>query len=161
MEAEPQDSYARERQRAALRRLAHVLDRAIPLPGGLRIGLDGIIGLIPGVGDLVGTALSSYLVAQAHRLGVPRSVLLHMMGNIAIDTVVGALPLFGDLFDFAWKANIRNIELLERALEQPRRERRRSGLLVAGLIAGLLALATGVTVAVVALVRWVWMSVGG
>ncbi|MFN2329989.1 MAG: DUF4112 domain-containing protein [Chromatocurvus sp.] len=161
MEVEPTDSYARERQRATLRRLAHVLDRAIPLPGGLRIGLDGIIGLIPGFGDLVGTALSSYIVAQAHQLGVPRAVLVHMLGNIAVDTVLGAIPLFGDLFDFAWKANLRNINLLEHALEQPRRERRRSGLVVTGLIIGLLALGVGVTVTVIALVRWVWVSIGG
>lgn len=161
MENETTDSDARERQRDTLRRLAHVLDSAIPLPGGLRIGLDGIIGLIPGVGDLLGTALSSYIVAQAHRLGVSSAVLVHMMGNIALDTVLGAVPVLGDLFDFAWKANRRNIELLERALAQPRRERRRSGLLVFALIAGLLALAAGITVGVVALVRLVWVSIGG
>ncbi len=159
--AEPTDSNARERQRAALRRLAHVLDSAIALPGGLRIGLDGIIGLIPGFGDLVGTALSSYIIAQAERLGVSRAVLLHMIGNIALDTLLGAVPVVGDLFDFAWKANRRNVELLDRALAQPRRTQRRSGLTVAALIVGLLALAVAITVAMVALMRWIWMALGG
>jgi len=149
------------RRRAALHRLAYVLDSAIPLPGGYRIGLDGIIGLIPGLGDLFGTALSSYIVAQAHRLGVPRAVLLRMAGNIALETLVGAVPVLGDLFDFAWKANRRNVALLERHVAQPQRSRRRSNLIVAGLIMLLLALAGGVAFVLVALLRWLWLSASG
>lgn len=155
MDYDRRDVDAAELQRR-LQRLARLLDSAVPLPGGLRVGLDGIIGLIPGVGDLFGTALSSYIVAAAHRLGVSNAVLARMLGNILVDTLLGAVPLFGDLFDFAWKANLRNLDLLDRALAQPRSTRRRSALLVAVLIAALLALAALVTVAVVMLVRWAW-----
>jgi hypothetical protein len=95
------------------RRVAHWLDSAIPLPGGYRIGLDGIIGLVPGAGDAVGAVLSAYIVTLAARLGVPSTVLLRMIGNVALDTVVGFIPLLGDLFDFAYKSNRRNFDLLE------------------------------------------------
>lgn len=150
----------RDRQMASLRRLAHLLDTAIPLPGGMRIGLDGIIGLIPGVGDLIGAALSSYIVAQAHRLGVSPAVLLRMAGNIALETILGVIPLFGDLFDFAWKANRRNVDLLDRQLANPRQTTRQSGLLVAGVIAGLIILLMGAVYASVALIHWIWTSLG-
>ncbi|MDT8386562.1 MAG: DUF4112 domain-containing protein [Thiogranum sp.] len=151
----------RNRQRATLQRLAHVMDSAIPLPGGLRIGMDGIIGLIPGVGDAIGAAVSSYIVIQANSLGVSRAVLMRMFGNILIDAALGAVPVVGDLFDFAWKANRRNIALLEGALAEPRKTRRRSALVVAVLVIGVLALAVLVTAAAVALVRWIWTSLGG
>ncbi len=103
---------ARARELRNLGRLAHLLDRAIPLPGGYRIGLDGIIGLIPGVGDSAGALIASYIVARSARLGVGAPTLIRMIFNVAIDTVVGFIPLLGDLFDFAWKANLRNVELL-------------------------------------------------
>lgn len=97
-----------------LRRLAQLLDSAIRLPGGFRIGLDGIIGLIPWAGDALGAVLSAYIIVEAARLGVPNAVLLRMIGNVALETVVGFVPIAGDLFDFAWKANARNFALLER-----------------------------------------------
>lgn len=102
----------------ALRRLAHLLDAAIPLPGGLRVGVDGLVGLIPGVGDLAGAVLSAYIIAQARRLGAPPAVLLRMAANVALETFIGTVPVIGDLFDFAWKANRRNVALLERHLGQ-------------------------------------------
>ncbi len=97
-----------------LRRLSHWLDELVPLPGGYRIGLDGILGLIPGAGDALGAVVSSYIITQAARLGVPTRILLLMIYNVAIDAVVGLIPILGDLFDFAWKANRRNVALLER-----------------------------------------------
>ncbi|WP_206609496.1 DUF4112 domain-containing protein [Thiohalobacter thiocyanaticus] len=154
--ATPDDD--RHRQRAGLQRLAHLLDSAIPLPGGLRIGLDGIIGLIPGLGDVVGAALSSYIVAQAYRLGASRSVIAHMAGNIALDTLIGTIPFLGDLFDFAWKANRRNVDLLERHLAQPRQTRRQSSLLIVGVTAGGVILLLGIVYLLVALVHWMWTS---
>src|SRR5215217_983180 len=94
---------------ARLRRLAVLLDSAIRLPGGFRIGADGLIGLAPGVGDALTTALAAYIVYEASQLGLPRHKLWRMAGNVAIDSVVGAVPLLGDLFDVVFKANLRNL----------------------------------------------------
>ncbi|MBK1705216.1 hypothetical protein CKO40_11850 [Halochromatium glycolicum] len=136
--------------RRRLRRLSHSLDSAIALPGGYRVGWDGAIGLIPGIGDLVGAALSSYIVLEARRLGVPLVVLLHMSINVLIETAVGVIPVVGDLFDFIWKANRRNVQLLESHLDDPGRARGRSSLVVAVMIA-LMGL---VIAALIALALW-------
>src|SRR5215831_8882023 len=96
-----------------LRTLAWLLDSAIVLPGGFRIGLDPLIGLIPGLGDAIGVAFSAYIVIEAANLGAPLSVVLRMIGNVLLDGLVGSIPIAGDLFDFAFKANLRNIALLE------------------------------------------------
>lgn len=96
-----------------LDKLSRLLDNAFAIPGTrFRIGLDGILGLIPGIGDATGAALSIYLIVQAARLGLPVSTLLRMVGNVALETVVGAVPIVGDIFDIVWKANIRNMALL-------------------------------------------------
>lgn len=97
-----------------LRSLARFLDESLRLPGGYRIGYDGIIGLVPGVGDVVGLMLSAYVVAAAAKLGVAKSVLIRMCANVAIETIVGTIPLIGDLFDFVFKANSRNLALIDR-----------------------------------------------
>lgn len=107
----------RRRVLRRLDRLANALDSSIPVPFlRTRIGIDGLIGLVPGIGDAATGALSLYFVAEAWRLGVPVTTILRMLGNVAVDTVIGAIPLVGDLFDFAYKANRRNVELLRRAL---------------------------------------------
>lgn len=111
-----QTQTAENREVVKLRRLAHLLDSSIPLPGGYRIGLDGIIGLVPFVGDAVGASLSSYIVIQAAQLGVSTRSLLKMMANIIVETVIGIIPILGDIFDMAWKANERNIKLLNQQL---------------------------------------------
>lgn len=96
-----------------LDKLSRLLDNAFAIPGTrFRIGLDGILGLIPGIGDATGAVLSTYLIFQAARLGLPVSTLLRMVGNVALETVVGAVPIVGDIFDIVWKANIRNMALL-------------------------------------------------
>ncbi len=140
----------------ALKRLARLLDSSIPLPGGLRIGVDGLIGLIPGIGDLVGAALALYIVFGAHRLGASRSVVVHMLGNVAVETLVGCVPIVGDLFDFAWKANQRNLALLEGEFARPTETRRRSRWLVFSVAAGAVALLglAGLGLAVLARVAW-------
>lgn len=107
-----------ERDVKHLRRLSWLLDNSIPLPGGYRIGLDGIVGLIPGVGDALGASLSTYIVVQAARLGASPVQLLRMMMNILLETVMGTIPVLGDLFDFAWKANQRNMALLDEQLRK-------------------------------------------
>jgi hypothetical protein len=100
---------------AALRRFAALLDSAFVVPGlRYRIGLDPILGLVPGLGDLVSPLFGIGVLWQAYDLGIPRVVQLRMLFNVAIDALVGAVPLVGDVFDFAWKANNRNMALLER-----------------------------------------------
>lgn len=139
-----------------LARYAWLLDSSIRLPFGRSIGLDGIVGLIPGVGDALGAVLSSAVVFGAWRSGAPRAVLLRMAGNIAIETVVGTIPIAGDLFDFAFKANQRNVRLLQRFEEDTRTVQRQSGWVVAltAAIAILLlaGLVTGATLLGIALV---------
>jgi hypothetical protein len=107
---------------AALRRvetLAHWFDDRYRVPGTrFRVGLDGILGLIPGVGDLLTNTITAYVVYEAWRLGIPTSTLARMLANLGIDTVVGAVPLVGDLFDFGFKANRRNVRLLQRHLAE-------------------------------------------
>jgi hypothetical protein len=128
-----------------LRTLTKLLDSAFQVPGTrFRFGLDPVIGIIPGIGDAIGAVLSAGIVFQAARLGVSRSTLIRMMGNVVLDTVVGEIPLLGDLFDFGWKANTKNLDLLETHLQRPSdtaRSSRRTLLLVGG---GLLLLLAGV-----------------
>lgn len=93
------------------------MDSALPVPGTRwRVGLDSLVGLIPGIGDAAGFAVSGYALLEARRLGAPTSLLLRMALNIAVDALVGAVPLLGDVFDAGFKANRRNLRLLERHL---------------------------------------------
>jgi len=106
----------------ALRRFAQLLDSAFLVPGTTyRVGLDPVLGLVPGIGDLVSPLFALGILWQARDLGVPRVVQIRMIVNVMIDGLLGAVPLVGDLFDFAWKANRRNLALLEEhaAREQP------------------------------------------
>lgn len=98
------------------RAVARVLDGIVPLPGGARLGLDSIIGLIPGFGDLAGAMASAYIVLLAIRAGASRAAVIRMVGNIALDTVVGSVPILGDLFDVGWQSNLRNVAIMERDL---------------------------------------------
>ena len=98
---------------ARVRRLAWILDRSIPIGGGRAIGLDPIIGLIPGLGDWIAAGLSLYVFYEAARLGLPFPVLGRIGLNILIEAIVGAVPVLGDLFDFVWQANVRNVRLVE------------------------------------------------
>ena len=146
--SEPADPLARART------LARLLDSAVRVPGtGIRFGADAVIGLIPGLGDIGGAALAGYLVILAQRLGVPRSVVLRMLANVAVDTLGGTVPLIGDLFDVAYKSNLRNVALLERALERPAATTRTSRLMVAGTILGIALLVAGGLVITVLAIR--------
>jgi len=110
-----------------IRKLGRVLDTAIPVPGtSFRFGLDPVIGLVPGLGDAVGTVLSGYIVIEATRFGASLSVLLRMLMNVALEAVVGLVPAAGDIFDAIWKSNTRNLRLLERHLVNPDTTRARS-----------------------------------
>jgi hypothetical protein len=124
--------YSRANEQSAdelIEHLAWLMDGSIPLPGGYRIGLDPILGLVPGVGDLLSTIVSSAIVLQAHRAGIPRATLLRMVANVGIDAVLGAVPFLGDLFDFAFKANARNLRLYRESRAGMRDSRRDAGFL--------------------------------
>ena len=113
----PQDEARLKR----VRLLSRLLDEQFRIPGTTqRIGLDGLLGLIPGVGDAAGALLSTYILYEAIRLGAPKTVLLRMVANIGIDTVVGAIPVVGDIFDIVWKANKKNAALLQAYLASQR-----------------------------------------
>ena len=128
-----------DKVRRRLARIAWLLDNSIPLPGlNFRIGIDAILGLIPGLGDVLGVVLSSYIVREAARLGAPPSVLLRMAWNVGVEGIVGIVPFIGDVFDAAWKANQRNYVLLEQYLDNPRRAVRSSRLFSTLLIFGLI-----------------------
>jgi hypothetical protein len=133
------------RQLERLRTMARLLDSAVTIPGTrYRFGLDALIGLIPGIGDAIGAILSTYLIFHAARLGAPRSTLVRMMANVGLDTIVGEIPLLGDLFDVGWKSNTRNLALLEEHLRQPIVARSGSRRVLLLLGAGLLVLLVGV-----------------
>jgi len=120
----PEAPFERE-ARQRLEFLAWLLDSSIPVPGTrFTIGLDALIGLVPLVGDLIGVALSSFIVAEANRLGAPRALLTRMAFNVAVEGVVGIVPLVGDAFDAGWKANQRNVRLLSAWLDQPHKAQR-------------------------------------
>jgi hypothetical protein len=115
-----------------VRVLARILDSSIPIPGtSWKIGFDPIVGLIPGIGDLIGAVLSGYIILEAARAEVPTLTLIRMLVNVGIDTVLGAVPAVGDVFDAAWKSNMKNVTLLERHLAAPAQEKRNVILLTA------------------------------
>lgn len=146
--------------RKRLQRLAWFLDSSIRLPGGFRIGVDGLLGLIPGLGDIVGACLSSYIVLKAVSLNVPRVVLVRMMVNVALEVLVGVIPIIGDLFDFMFKANERNVRLINAHLEEPSRtstQSRHIVLMLLLVILGLLALATVLFISLLQFI-WAWLT---
>jgi predicted aconitase with swiveling domain len=102
-----------------LRKLSYWMDQSFTIPViNKKIGFDGIIGLVPGVGDALGSFVTAYIIGEAVRLGVPKRILALMAGNLVLDAVVGAIPIVGDIFDVAFKANLRNLQLLENHLSQ-------------------------------------------
>jgi hypothetical protein len=144
-----------------LRRLSRVLDSAIPIPGTTyRIGLDPILGLLPGGGDTVAGVLSAYIIVEAARMGVPREVIGQMVGNVLLDSVAGTVPVVGDVFDVGWKANVRNIALLERHLHLTS-SKPANPLFLALLIALLAAIVIGFAALAVWVVRALWLAIAG
>ena len=145
-----------------LRRISHLLDDAIPIPGTkYRIGLDPILGLIPGGGDLIGSIFAGYVVFKSAQMGVPQETLVKMAANIVFDTVVGTVPVAGDLFDVAWKANVKNIELLDAHLGSPEQGKKADWLFVAALLLGLILIVGGVIFLSVMLFGWLFQVITG
>jgi len=146
-----------------IRALTHVLDDAIVIPGTqIRFGLDPILGLLPGGGDAIGSVMSVYIVAECLRLGLPKATLGRMLSNLLIDTVVGSVPIAGDIFDVGWKANSQNLKLIEAHLNDPApqtaADQRFIFLIALGLL-GILAIALVLTTLLVAAIGWIWRAV--
>jgi hypothetical protein len=132
-----------------IERIAWLMDGSIRI-GPYSIGLDGILGLLPGGGDFVGTLVSGVIVWRAMQAGLPKSAIARMVVNIGIDTLLGAIPLIGDLFDFVFKANIRNVEIYRTATAR-RREPARDW----GFVLGIVLLFLAILAVPVLLVVWV------
>jgi len=110
---------SRRERIARLDTLATLLDTAFVIPGtNVRFGLDALIGLVPGIGDAITTALSLFIVHEAYQLGAPGHLIARMLGNVAIDGLFGSVPVVGDAFDVAWRANVRNVRLLREWLSR-------------------------------------------
>jgi hypothetical protein len=143
---------ARER----LKKLAWLFDSSIAIPGTrFTVGLDALVGLIPVLGDLIGVAMSSFILAEANRLGAPKSVLWRMAGNVGIEGLVGMVPFAGDVLDAAFKANQRNVKLLDAWYQNPGKTERASrwfGVLLVAIVVLFLGLSiyTGFVI-----LRWV------
>jgi hypothetical protein len=142
--------------RERLSRLAWLLDSSIPIPGTpFTIGLDALIGLFPVVGDLAGVILSTYILKEAAALGVPRSILVRMGFNVALEGLVGMIPFAGDVFDAAFKANQRNVRLLDAYLDDPHQARRSSRLFVLSWSVAIVAMLAATAVAGLLVARWI------
>lgn len=142
--------------RARVERFSRFLDEAFEIPGtSIRFGWDSLIGLIPGIGDAFSLLLSFYILAEAVNLGAPRSLLARMILNVTADSAIGAIPLAGDLFDVAFKANRRNSRLLLQWMGEPERVRRGSRFRVALVIVLGLLTVTAVIAAGVLLAVWI------
>ena len=145
-----------------LRRISHLLDNAIPIPGTkYRIGLDPILGLIPGGGDLISSLFAGYVVFKSAQMGVPQETLVKMATNIVFDTVAGTVPVAGELLDVTWKANVKNIELLDAHLGSPEPGKKADWLFVAGLLLGLMLIVGGVIFLSVMLFGWLFQVITG
>jgi hypothetical protein len=136
-----------------LEALAWLLDSSIPVPGlPFRVGLESLLGLIPVVGDAIGALISSYILMVGAKMGVPRVTLMRMGLNVLVEAAVGVVPVLGDVFDFAWKANKKNVELLRKHVENPSHARKADWVFAAIFI---------VTVAaVLALLGWAAFALG-
>jgi hypothetical protein len=141
---------------ARLRTLSRLLDSQFRIPGtNFRFGLDAIVGLVPGLGDVAGAVASSAIIFEAARLGAPKTVLARMMANVGLEMLVGAVPALGDLFDVVFKANNRNMRLVEGYISTPDLTKRSSrafllwlaiGLAALVVVAGVLAVVIGIAV---------------
>ena len=138
-----------------VRTIARALDSAVPIPGtSFRFGLDPILGLVPGLGDLAGAALSGYIILAGIRMGVSRTGVIRMLGNVAVDTFVGSVPIVGDLFDAGWKSNNRNVALIERHMADPGTTRTANRFVILAAVVVLLLLLSAGIAATTLIVRF-------
>lgn len=117
--ARTQRSLSQAERLARITRLARLMDAAIAIPGTrIRVGADAVLGLAPGVGDLIAKIASAYILYEAHQMGLPKHKLLRMGGNVLVDLVFGSVPVAGDVFDVFWRDNLRNIKILRDHVEK-------------------------------------------
>lgn len=143
-----------------LKTLARLLDTKFTGPFGIKFGLDALVGLIPGVGDFVTSALSLFIIAQAASLGAGPSTLIRMGINVIVENIVDMIPVLGNLFDFYWKSNVRNMEILEKHLANPGRETIQSRMIVGivFIILFLILLAAGYASWLVLRSVYIWIT---
>jgi hypothetical protein len=160
MDDPPKRHPGTELQRA--RTVAHVLDDLVPIPGtSWRVGLDPLLGFVPGLGDWVGWAASLHLLITGARAGADGATLVRMAANILLDAVAGVMPVLGDLFDLGWKANRRNLALLEALVADPDRTARASRWVVGLVVGGTVGLLAAASVASLLFLRWVLSGIAG
>jgi len=132
------------------------------VPGtAVRVGLDPVLGLVPGLGDAVGALLAAWILIEAIRLGASGATLGRMAANIALDALIGTVPLLGDVFDIVWKANIKNVALLERHTIDPGGARSRDRVFVTLLVGGVVVVCAGLLVGGVVLTGWLLRTLFG
>ena len=150
------------RRLTTLGRFAEWLDAGFRLPGtNFRFGLDPLIGLIPGAGDVAGAVLAGWIFIEAVRLGASRATLLRIAANVALDAGLGAVPIIGDIFDFAWKANLRNVTLLKRHQLAPAQARRADRFFIASVIGGTIVVLVGAAISATLLTLWLLRRLAG
>lgn len=150
-------AYATTASLKRLQRMSHLLDKAIAIPGSdIRVGLDPILGLLPGGGDVVTGLLSVYIVFEAAKMGLPAQTLGRMGGNILLDVLSGMVPVLGDLFDVGWKANSRNVALIEKHMAAPAPSRAADKIFSIVVIVGLVLLVIGMAALSVWVASQVW-----
>jgi hypothetical protein len=143
-----------------MQRLAWLLDNSIRVPGfNYRIGIDPLLGLLPGIGEAAGGLLSTYIIAEAVRGGLPRSIVLRVTFNLALEMLIGTIPVIGDLFDMTWKANARNMHLIENYAAAPSKSVAASKGLLWGIVIGLLLLAAVVLIIGLLIIRALWSAI--
>lgn len=144
------------------RKFAELLDSQFTIPGTkIKVGIDPMIGLVSGIGDLAGASLSIYFMVYAAKLGAKPSVLIRMFINILADLTIGAIPILGDIFDVAWKANLRNAILLEKLEQNPDQTESESSILNWSLLILLVAIVIGVIIGMIWLVGIAWNRLFG
>ena len=146
------------RDLVALRRFAYFMDEAFTIPGTrFHIGLDALLGLIPGIGDIIGGVLSTWIIAGALRHRVPTSIIIRMVWNIVLDLLLGTVPVAGDAFDFLYEENVKNMRLLEKYRDRRRPPRSTAGIAVTltFIVLFVIFVASLIFACTVALVLWI------
>jgi Domain of unknown function (DUF4112) len=144
-----------------LEHLAWLLDSSIRIPGtSINMGIDSLIGLIPGIGDVTGGIISSYIIWQAVEMGVPRVVLIRMGINVVLETILGAVPIVGDIFDIAFKSNRKNVQLLANYYQSPQVAIKRNTISVVVVGVSIMAVFVLIFFISIKLIAWVISAIG-